>query len=99
MRKDIKGDTVRVYLEGSLDISNSKALEAELNDIKTKNYKKVIFDMIGLNYVDSSGIGKIFYFFTSYKKTGGDVEIQNVKSPKVREVIELIKMDKIIKIS
>jgi anti-sigma B factor antagonist len=98
MRKEITGITGRIFLEGRVDITNSSELKDMLYDLKEKGLKKIVLDMTELEYIDSSGLGRIFYFFSDFKKAGGNLEIHNVKNPNVKKVVEIVKLDKIITI-
>ncbi|HNV06172.1 MAG TPA: STAS domain-containing protein [Petrotogaceae bacterium] len=96
MKKEIMGNTGKVYLEGRVDITNSADLKNVLSDLKASGVKRVIIDMSKLEYIDSSGLGRIFYFFADFKKDGGEMEIHNINSPNVKKVVEIVKLDKII---
>ncbi|MDN5341783.1 STAS domain-containing protein [Oceanotoga sp. DSM 15011] len=98
MKKEITGNIGKIKLEGRIDISNSGKLKEMLYDLKDKGMKKIIIDMDGLEYIDSSGLGRIFYFFADYKKENGIMEIHNVSNSNVKKVIEIVKLDKIITI-
>jgi anti-sigma B factor antagonist len=54
--------------------------------------------MANLEYIDSSGLGRIFYFFADFKKENGVMEIHNINNPNVKKVVEIVKLDKIITI-
>ncbi len=73
MKKEIMGNTGKVYLEGRVDITNSADLKNVLSDLKASGVKRVIIDMSKLEYIDSSGLGRIFYFFADFKKDGGEI--------------------------
>ncbi|MCP5455735.1 MAG: STAS domain-containing protein [Thermotogae bacterium] len=98
MKKEIVGNTGRIYLEGRVDITNSSELKNELYEMRNAGVKKIIIDMEDLEYIDSSGLGRVFYFFADYKKDGGIMEIHNINNPNVKKVVEIVKLDKIITI-
>ncbi|HOO75571.1 MAG TPA: STAS domain-containing protein, partial [Tepiditoga sp.] len=91
-------NTGRIYLEGRVDITNSSELKNELYEMRNAGVKKIIIDMEDLEYIDSSGLGRVFYFFADYKKDGGIMEIHNINNPNVKKVVEIVKLDKIITI-
>ncbi|BBE31061.1 anti-sigma factor antagonist [Tepiditoga spiralis] len=98
MRKEIRGNTARVYLDGRVDITNSSDLKKLLYELKDNGIRKIVIDMEELEYIDSSGLGRIFYFFADYKRDGGLMEIHNIVNENVKKVVEIVKLDKIIKI-
>lgn len=98
MKKEIRGNTGKVFLEGRVDITNSAELKKLLYDLKDSGIRKIIIDMENLEYIDSSGLGRIFYFFADYKRDGGLMEIHNIVNENVKKVVEIVKLDKIIKI-
>lgn len=98
MKTELSGNSGRVYLDGRVDILNSSELKDILYDFKNKGLKRIIIDMEKLEYIDSSGLGRIFYFFADFKKDGGNLEIHNVVNPNVKKVVEIVKLDKIITI-
>lgn len=98
MKKEILGNTGKIVLDGRIDITNSNELKEKLYELKESGVKKIVLDMANLEYIDSSGLGRIFYFFADYKKEGGVMEIHNINNPNVKKVVEIVKLDKIITI-
>ncbi len=47
--------TVRIELDGELDMSSSEALELELRRAAPSDAGRIIVDLSGLNYIDSTG--------------------------------------------
>jgi anti-sigma B factor antagonist len=98
MKKEILGNTGKIVLDGRIDITNSNELKEKLYELKEAGVRKIILDMSNLEYIDSSGLGRIFYFFADYKKENGLMEIHNINNPNVKKVVEIVKLDKIITI-
>jgi anti-anti-sigma factor len=57
VRRDVV--TVRIELDGELDMSSSGALEHELDRAAASDAGRIIIDLSGLNYIDSTGIGAL----------------------------------------
>ncbi|MCQ2399339.1 MAG: anti-sigma factor antagonist [Clostridia bacterium] len=62
-----KGDSLLIYLYGELDECSARTAKSELDDIIDANLlvKNVIFDLSGVSFMDSTGIGM---FLGRYKK-------------------------------
>ncbi|OQY08924.1 MAG: hypothetical protein B6I29_04505 [Marinitoga sp. 4572_148] len=98
MKKEIYGNSATIFLQGRIDINNSEELRDELNELAENGIKRIFIDMSNLDYIDSSGLGRILYFFMNYKKKGGTMELHNVRNENVKKVIEVVRLDKIIPI-
>jgi len=62
-----------------------------------KNQKKVLFDLKGLFFVDSSGCGAILSCIRQVNADDGEIKICNTNR-RVRTLFELIRMHKIVDI-
>jgi|SRR5665213_1333414 len=75
--------TVVISLAGELDASQIERISLQLNELLTREPEKIVFDMGGLTFMDSTGIGLMI----QTKRSVSDFEIQNAGSA-VRRVIE-----------
>lgn len=79
-------------IEGDIDIYNTSDLKRTVNElIDGANKKHIIFNLGGVPYIDSSGIGALIATLTKLKKSGGTLKIVNPQDS-VRKVFELTKM-------
>jgi anti-anti-sigma factor len=53
---DARGSTLWVSLRGEMDMSNADAIEASLRDAIEQGVDRVVIDLSGLAFVDSSGV-------------------------------------------
>lgn len=80
MRLNVKkeGDKLTVTMKGELDQDAAEGvrerLERELDDEKIQ---RIEFDMRGVAFMDSSGIGVILGRYRRLKKRGGGMDIKN----------------------
>jgi anti-sigma B factor antagonist len=65
-----KGD-----LLGEPDTSN---VRNKIHSLVTDNMKKIVIDLGGVNYMNSSGIGTLIACFTTVKNSGGELKLANV---------------------
>lgn len=86
---DKKGDVLIVYLSGYIDTYNSNPFQQRMQRCFDYGVTKVVFNMSGLNYVSSTGIGSFTFFLKVVKPKGGDVVMTGIQ-PKVHEVFQLL---------
>jgi anti-sigma B factor antagonist len=67
------------------------AVEGLINE----NKKKVVFDLSGLNYLDSTGIGIIVMCSGKLKEAGGELRIASLQ-PRIAELMRITKLDQIM---
>ena len=71
-----KKNALIVRLSGDLDHSAAKGIRAELDAlIAQSSIKKLILDLNGLEFMDSSGIGLIIGRYKLMKRRGGSVAV------------------------
>ncbi|ADO76573.1 STAS domain-containing protein [Halanaerobium praevalens] len=83
---------------GNIDFSNSQVLKKELLRFLEKGYQKFIIDFSEVESIDSSGLGKILLFHKRIKEKKGKLIIKNVKSNYIKNMFELIHLNKVIEI-
>lgn len=98
IKKEINDGKAIVYLEGEIDFTNSQDFKNELLKIYDQNIKDVEIDFGRLESIDSSGLGKILLFNKKLEEIDGELKIKNVKSEYIREMFEMIQLNKVIKI-
>ena len=87
-RVDGISDVLIVHCFGYIDTYNSNFFQGRMN-LVFKKYQKVVFDLGGINYISSTGIGAFTTFLKVVKPLGGDIVLINVQ-PKVHEVFQLL---------
>jgi anti-anti-sigma factor len=84
-------DITIVRLLGDMDLYNSGPLKEKMLSLWAIGARKLILDLSGLRYIDSSGIGVLLYVFSSSQKRKVHVYFANV-SGSVLRVITLTKL-------
>ena len=76
MRTENKDGVLVIYLEGHLLGAQASAgiMALVLQSIEAAN-KKVVFNMAGVNYIDSSGLGTLLSSSSKIKNAGGALVI------------------------
>ncbi|MDX2034410.1 MAG: STAS domain-containing protein [Blastocatellia bacterium] len=91
-------ETVTIFhLPGeSLDAGNAKEFKRDILPALT-GHSQVIFEMSGLKFVDSSGLGTILSALRQLNANGGDLKLAGMQKP-VRALFELVRMHRIFDI-
>jgi anti-sigma B factor antagonist len=91
------GDVIVIILPGQqLDAGNAKEFKRDVAPLLMPN-AKVVFDLAGLSFVDSSGLGAFLSSLRQLNATGGDLKLCGMTKP-VRALFELVRMHKIFDI-
>lgn len=88
---DESGATI-VRPAGEIDLQNSPALRTALLALAEKKPQRVLVDLAGVSYVDSSGVGTLVEFKRRLERGGGKVILAGLQ-PRVRSVFEITKLD------
>lgn len=70
-------------------------VEWRMTDLMQKGEKKVVFDLSGINLMDSTGVGILVSCFGRMKKSGGELRLVVVPG-KVQEVLSMTMVDKVL---
>jgi stage II sporulation protein AA (anti-sigma F factor antagonist) len=75
----MKGDTLVIRLSGELDHHSAATVREEIDALidENKQAKRLIFDMKGLIFMDSSGIGMIIGRYKRMAARGGTVAVRD----------------------
>ena len=89
--RQVRGVTV-VDIEGRIVLGEESARLRELVSELLKNgYKKILFNLVDVQYIDSSGLGSLVSAFTSVRRQGGELKLLNLTS-KVHDVLQITKL-------
>ncbi|MBQ8955065.1 MAG: anti-sigma factor antagonist [Clostridia bacterium] len=91
-----KNGTVRVRLAGELDHRRAAEIRGELDGlIADPSVRHLVFDMSGLEFMDSSGIGMLIGRYKLMKARGGSVGVMP-GGPRVDRIMALSGLYQII---
>lgn len=95
---EINGNTLVLTLCGELDDTETDKIKSQIHR-KTEKYgiKNLVFDMSGLEFMDSSGLGLIMGRYREFKETGGKVKIAGAAG-QVKNLLKLSGVNTIIPI-
>ncbi|HBE02328.1 MAG: hypothetical protein A2096_06675 [Spirochaetes bacterium GWF1_41_5] len=86
------------FISGELTLENENSLKEEISGkLENDNCAKVVLDLSGMEYIDSSGIGMLVYLNKELKNSGKELALKNV-SDSVMEIFKIGCFDDILKI-
>ncbi len=95
-RQDDSGVIV-FTLNGELDLYHSEELKTAVKARIEGGCKKILFNLSGLKYIDSSGVGSVISILQAARQTGGKIMMSNVDD-NVKKIFELTNLLKILEI-
>ena len=97
MEIKVNGKVTTVYVSGRIDKLGAERLEKTLNQAASSDPSEVILDFEGVNFIGSSGIGKLLGFWNDISESGGKVRAINL-SPEIKKLFGTVKLDKLFNI-
>jgi anti-sigma B factor antagonist len=86
------GDVTIVDISGRIALGEeSAALRDLVMNLLGKGDRKILLNLAGVNYIDSSGLGALVSAFTSVRKQGGELKLLKL-TEKVDNLMEITKM-------
>jgi anti-sigma B factor antagonist len=75
-RKNVEPDVALLEMSGRISMGNeSQKIDWGLTELIKEDFKKVVFDLSQVIYLDSSGIGILLMCYAKLKKAGGSLHI------------------------
>ena len=94
--KSFEKDGVLVFqVDGEINISTSPELKKQF---EKQSSKKVVVDLLKVNYIDSSGLATLVEILKRTKMQGGMLGLSGL-SDKVKSLFEITKLDKLFQVS
>ncbi|HEY4355073.1 MAG TPA: STAS domain-containing protein [Acidobacteriaceae bacterium] len=89
--RHVEGVTV-LDLSGKITMGEgSGQLRSALTDALSAGSKKILVNLGGVSYVDSSGLGELVGGYTTVKNAGGEMKLLNL-SKKVKDLLVITKL-------
>lgn len=86
------GDVIVLDLDGKITIGEgSVALRSAVRRLVEENKKKILLNLAGVGYVDSSGIGELVSSFSSVSREGGQLKLLNL-TQKIQDLLAITKL-------
>lgn len=95
MRIREKGDNCHIYWEGEINASSVEKFQDDIFAAQRETDKNIVLNLNGVGYINSRGLGVVAELYNRLKEEGRTLRIV-CNSPFVREVIEVVKFDRVI---
>ena len=92
-----KEGLVTMFLEGRIDNEGTQSFQDGLNSLLEIKKEKVVLNFSKLEFINSSGIGKLLIFYKKTDQSGAETEIDGI-SEELFSLFRAIRLDKLIKI-
>jgi anti-sigma B factor antagonist len=95
-QKQVPPDITVLELRGKITLGpDSLQLESLVKELREAQVRKLIFDMAGIEYLDSAGLGVLTYCFRTMKKVGGEFRLA-APGDSVLKLLQLTHLDSIL---
>ena len=89
--REVAGVTI-LDLSGKITLGEGGlTLRDEVHKLLAKGSKKIVLNLAGVNYIDSSGLGELVSSYTTAKNQGADLKLLNL-TKKVKDVLQVTKL-------
>jgi anti-sigma B factor antagonist len=86
------GDVTILDLDGEVRIGDSAtALRSAIRDLVAGGSKKILLNLGGVKYIDSSGIGELIANYTTVGRAAGQLKLLNL-TEKVQDLLVITKL-------
>ena len=86
------GDVTILDLSGEVRIGDSSvALRDSIRNLADQGKKKVLLNLGGVKYIDSSGIGELIANYTTVKRQGGQLKLLNL-TDRIQNLLVITKL-------
>lgn len=95
-KKSVGAGVAVLAMSGRITMGRDcQTVEWCVNDLLKENQRKVIFDMAGVNHIDSTGVGIVVMCSGKIHQSGGQLRVAGAQGM-VEQVLKLTKVDQII---
>lgn len=88
-------DRIVLVLNGRLDLVSATAFRSAIDDTVNHGPKRVVVDLSGVPFIDSSGLGALVGAFKRTTGAGGKLRIAGA-SHQVRDVLSIMRLDQLL---
>lgn len=86
------GDVVVLTLSGQMLLDDGDlAFRRQIHDVIERGVRKIVVDLGGVTYIDSSGVGMMAAKLMTVRNAGGDMKLVNLTN-KTHRLLSMIKL-------
>ena len=97
VKTSLEGKKTLMAVSGSIDIPGAEQLKKSLTKVLESDSDEITIDFEEVNFIGSSGIGKLLLFYKNYTAKGGRITIVNLNK-EITMLFKAIKLDKLFNI-
>jgi len=86
------GGVPMVAVEGEVDVATAPSVRDELYRLIEAGANRVVMDLSGMDFIDSTGLGVFVGALKRAREGGGGIELRGLK-PSARKVFEITGLD------
>lgn len=86
-----------LILKGRLDAAATKDFKKQVSDLTDQDRVRIVLDMRGVDFIDSSGLGSLVGALRAASNKGGDVKIASLQN-QVRAIFELTRLHRVFSV-
>lgn len=87
-----------VVVNGDVDLSSSRSLQTELREVISGGPERIVVDLSGVPYMDSSGVATLVEAMQLSRKKGTKL-VLCAMSDKVQSIFEIARLDRVFTIA
>lgn len=91
------GKAAVVEVAGDIDLHRSSQFQQSLLDVVDRNPERIIVDLGGVGYMDSSGVASLVKLLSRTRKTGVGLRLVGL-TQRVQSVFEITRLDTVFEI-
>ena len=91
-----RGDAVILAPSGRLNLVSAPQLKKAADDVVAKGRARIVVDLSGVSFMDSSGLGALIGGLKSARQAAGDLRIAGA-AEQVLAVLQLTNLDRILR--
>jgi anti-sigma B factor antagonist len=92
--RQVDGGVTVVAPTGRLDVAGAPALKDAISEALKNGQPRVVLDMEGVSFVDSTGLGSVIAALKQIRSSQGDLRLA-APNQQVRVVLELTTLDRV----
>ena len=93
------GGVTVMEIEGRVLVGEASAkLHDAVREQLTKGARKIVLQLRGVTYIDSSGVGEMVSALSATRKAGGELKLSDL-APKVRDLMQMTNLNKIFELT
>jgi len=92
--RQVDGGATIVAPTGRLDVAGAPALKDAISEALKNGQPRVVLDMEGVSFVDSTGLGSVIAALKQIRSSQGDLRLA-APNQQVRVVLELTTLDRV----